>query len=200
MLRIGLTMLAFVAMLAGAVAEEQSRTVVFEGAVRRGETFSRALGEHLAFALEPDRNGWGWRIWMGDPRRPLDDYVSVATPPYRFVRSIQLFGWHFRNADNTGPNAPGPNSVNAPQEVRDFRFVETPADYRAARQALEVALWGNGRSASEIAAARTLLLDGEGWGHGVLEITSLEFGNLVPNRRAWIERMAFTVTLTLSAE
>lgn len=198
--RNGLALLTLCATLvlvpAGAAAGQSPRVTAFEAEVRRGQEFTHDLGENLAFGLIPARDGRGWHIWMGDPQQPLDDYVSVATPPYRFIRPIQIYGGHFRNSDNTGPNAPGAKNVNAPQEVRQFRFVDTPEQYGVARQALEIALWGGGHSKAETAAARDLLLAGEGWGRGVLEITDLELGNLVPHQQAWIERMAFTVTLT----
>ena len=187
---------ALVAAPPGVMAGGLPGAVTFDGEARRNGAFIHELRDTLSFGLKPTAEGWGWTIWMGDPRQPRDDYVLVATPPYRGVNSTQIFGWHFRNADNTGSNEVGFKTVNAPQEVRPFRFVDTPEHYAAARQALEIALWGGDRGKAETDAARDFLLADEGWGQGVLEIAELELGNLVPHQRAWIERMAFTVTLT----
>ena len=202
--RINLRVLALWAALVlpsvGAAAGGQPAPITFHGEVRRGQVSVHDVRENLAFMLKPAQEGWGWYIWMGDPQQPLDDYVWVATPPYRGVNSRQIFGWHFRDADNTGPNEAGFKNMNAPQRVRQFRFVETPEQFRAAREALAIALWGGGRGKAEIDAATAFLLAGEGWGRGVVEITDLKLGNLAPHQRASIARMAFTVTLTPSYE
>lgn len=65
-------------------------------------------------AFEPAPAGWSIRI---RDRGGLD--LSALTPPRFGPDPRDLFGWHFRNAANTGPNA---GDVNAPQRVRDFRF------------------------------------------------------------------------------
>lgn len=65
-------------------------------------------------AFEPAPAGWSIRI---RDRRGLD--LSAPTPPRFGPDPRDLFGWHFRNAANTGPNA---GDVNAPQLVREIRF------------------------------------------------------------------------------
>jgi hypothetical protein len=189
--------LAFWPLLAGPVAAGGVQSLVFEGSVRRGEAFERPLPDGLVFALRPQAHGW--LVWLGEPAQPSANYAVVATPPYRGVNPTQIEGWHFRNADNTGPNAVGTKNVNAPQDVRAFHFVASPEAYRATARDLEVALWGAGETEDEVSAARDRLLGGAGKGAGTLEITRLELGNLVPGARAWIERMAFTVTLVPAA-
>lgn len=69
-------------------------------------------GWNLAF--EPAAAGWTIRI---RDRGGLD--LSAVTPPRFGPDPRDLFGWHFRNAANTGPNA---GDVNAPQYVREIWF------------------------------------------------------------------------------
>ena len=38
------------------------------------------------------------------------------------------------------------------------------------------------------------------WSRGVMTITNLELGNLIPNERAWIESMNFEVKVYLPAK
>ena len=108
---------------------------------------------------------------MRDER--LDENIARLTPPYHFVPNPRYVeGWHFRNADNSGPND---GSVNAPQEERDFVFSpevgrsidrpETP------EQLAQLQLAGQGR----------------------LMITSLRLGNLEPGKKAYIRRMTFSI-------
>jgi hypothetical protein len=84
-------------------------------------------------------------------------------------------GWHFRNADNTGPND---GSVNAPQEERGSLF--SPEVGRSFDYPL------TGPEAEELARQA---------GRGMLTIRNLVFGNLVPGEKAWIESMDFTIDL-----
>jgi hypothetical protein len=189
--------LALWPLVAGPTAADGAQSLEFEASVRRGEAFERPLPDGLVFALRPQEHGW--LVWLGDPAQPSANYAVIATPPYRGVNPTQIEGWHFRNADNTGPNAVGAKNVNAPQDVRAFHFVAGPEDYRATARDLEIALWGAGETEDAVAAARNRLLSGAGKGAGTLEITRLELGNLVPGERAWIERMAFTVTLVPAA-
>ncbi|MDH3472814.1 MAG: hypothetical protein OEM59_03895 [Rhodospirillales bacterium] len=189
--------LALWPLVAGPAAGDEAQSLEFEASVRRGEAFERPLPDGLVFALRPREHGW--LVWLGDPAQPSANYAVIATPPFRGVNPTQIEGWHFRNADNTGPNAVGTKNVNAPQDMRAFYFVASPEAYRATARDLDVALWGAGKTADEVAAARGRLLSGVGKGAGTLEITRLELGNLVPGERAWIERMAFTVTLVPAA-
>ncbi len=124
---------------------------------------------------------------MGTPG-DMANFAAVLTPPLYGVSARHLEGWHFRNRDNTGPNAVGDKNVNAPQTTRPFCFVLTPdawtpaTDWLAARQA------GQPPPAEFAFPTAT----------GVLTITDLVLGNLVMGETAWIERMAFDVTLNLS--
>jgi hypothetical protein len=179
---------------AGVVAETRApEPVIFTGKVERRGRFVRALAAGLEFHLVPTASGW--TLWVGDPARPEQSYTAIATPPFRGINPLYVEGWHFRNADNTAANAPGPKNVNAPQRRRSFKFVLGEADYLSAKKALQIALWPSGHGAGEVAAALERFRR-EAKADGVLEITGLELGNLEPGEQAWIKRMAFTVTIS----
>lgn len=69
------------------------------------------------FALLPHESGWQIRLFHRDGGADL----SASNPPLSAAvpNSRDIFGWHFRNADNSGPND---GSVNAPQLLRLFEF------------------------------------------------------------------------------
>ena len=88
-----------------------------DGQVTRGQIFSRATAGGWILRLVPVGEGWFLEIAMKG--RETED-LSRLTPPWHFVPNPrEIEGWHFRNADNTGPND---GSVNAPQELRAFVF------------------------------------------------------------------------------
>jgi len=168
------------------------------GEATRGETMVHRFdfrGAAYEFRLVP--MGGGWTIWIGDPKHRDHNYVTVATPPFRGVNPTIVEGWQFRNSDNTGPNAAGQNYLNVPQKERHFFFVRDEAGYQEAQEALEIMLRPEGRTAEELDEAQrrlTMVPHGE----GILRIEALELGNLAPGEQAYIERMAFRVTLHLS--
>lgn len=167
------------------------------GEVSRGETMIHRFdyeGTAYEFRLVP--TGGGWTIWIGDPAHRDHNYVAVATPPFRGINPAIIEGWHFRNSDNTGPNAPGETNVSAPQKERHFFFARDEAGYQEAQEALEILLRPDGRSESEIRNAE-LRLAIVPHGEGTLWVDALELGNLTPGERAHIERMAFRVRLQL---
>jgi len=75
-------------------------------------------GWHLVFAPHP--HGWQVRLHDGPDAADARD-LSAVTPPHAasLPNPRDLFGWHFRNMANTGPNT---GDVNAPQHLRDFFF------------------------------------------------------------------------------
>ena len=168
-----------------------------QGEVQRGDTIVHPFehdGRKFEFRLLP--MGQGWSVWIGDPMYRERNQVVVATPPFRGINPSVIQGWHFRNADNTGPNEPGEGNVNAPGKTREFAFVLNGADYLAAREALEILLWPDGRDEAEIQSAKKRLEDIPTAG-AVIEIEALELGNLVRGEQAWIERMAFRLRIDL---
>ena len=188
---------AVVAAVAAGVAPARADPLTFRGEVARGDTVVHRFkheGAGLEFRLAPITHGW--IIWIGNPKSPEQNYVTPATPPFRGINPIVIEGWHFRNADNTGPNAPGPGNVNAPQEERAFAFVLDPSGRREAAEALDIILWPNGRDETAVKAAE------ERWreivkAEGRLRVEAMELGNLAEGEHAWIERMAFAVTIDL---
>lgn len=171
--------------------------LLLQGEAQRGDTVVHPFehnGHMLEFRLAPI--GQGWSIWVGDPANRERNQVIVATPPYRGINPAVIQGWHFRNADNSGPNNPGEGKVNAPGNIRTFAFVLDGAGYQAAQEALEILLWPENRSEDEIKGAEDRL-KAVPKARAVMEIDALELGNLVKGEQAWIERMAFRVQIDL---
>lgn len=61
---------------------------------------------------------WGWRIAVLDDDG--EDRLPVSTLRGGIPDPREIYGWHFRNADNTGTNT---GEVNAPQHERRFAFM-----------------------------------------------------------------------------
>ncbi|MCA8891035.1 MAG: hypothetical protein KDA56_04300 [Hyphomonas sp.] len=80
-------------------------------------SFYQVLDNGWVFALMRAEEGWSLRVF---DRAPIGDAVDLTslTPPLRGAPNPRdIFGWHFRNLDNTGPNT---GEVNAPQALRAF--------------------------------------------------------------------------------
>lgn len=142
------------------------RAEQIHGEVASGGVFSATTAGGWVLRLAPTPEGWFLQIT--EEGREGED-LSRLTPPWHFVPNPrQIDGWHFRNADNTGPND---GSVNAPQALREFIFspeVGRGIDY------------GGGATTPE-AVARVASF-GRGWLH-------LDGFRLTPPRRG--ERAAF---------
>jgi hypothetical protein len=174
-----------------------AETMILRGEVQRGNTIVHPFehdGHKFEFRLVPA--GHGWSIWVGDPTNRQRNHVAVATPPYRGINPAVIQGWHFRNADNSGPNKPGEGNVNAPQETRKFAYVLDGAGYQAAYEALDILMRPEGRGEAEIRDAEKRL-KAVPKAHAVMEIVALELGNLVEGEQAWIERLAFQIQIDL---
>jgi hypothetical protein len=144
-----------------------------QGTVQRGQSFSQTTRSGWILKLEPGGAGWSLQVTMKG--REQED-LSRLTPPWHFVPNPrEIEGWHFRNADNTGPND---GSVNAFQELREFIF--SPAVGR------EVEYSGSATTPEDVAKVRSF---GRGWFY-------IESYRLTPPRRG--ERAAFE-TITFSA-
>ena len=121
-------------------------TATTSATVAAGQTFDYRFGERFTFHLSPTTHGWTIEVRQ-DGR---DDNLAPLTPPWHFVPNPRFIeGWHFRNADNTGPND---GSVNAPQQTREFMFspeVGRTLEYQGratpARVVDEVARFGRGQ-------------------------------------------------------
>ena len=149
----------------------------------KGQQFERIIGHGLVFQLTPHAGGWFIDIF---PQGGLgaNDYglADIATPPFHGITSLQVEGWHFRNATNTGPND---GSVNAPQAERDFQFVMNESDARIVADAIDRFEEGKTKDFSPPVS----------FGHGKFVVQHLTLGNFVPGSRAWIESMDWSVRL-----
>ena len=197
MSKLGWILPAALLLLAAFACPAHADTMVLQGEAHRGETIVHPFkydGRMFEFRLVPV--GHGWTIWIGNPMNRQRNYVAVATPPYRGVNSADLQGWHFRNADNSGPNKPGEGNVNAPQETRKFAFVLDSTGYQAAYEAMDILLWPEGRGKADIKDAKKRLR-AVPKARAVMEIVALELGNLIEGEQAWIERLAFRIRIDL---
>ncbi len=103
-----------------AMAQECSATAEREAAFLAGEvggshSFREPAGPNWTFALLPAAKGYEIKLFDEAGRD-----LSAMTPPlHGSPNPRELYGWHFRNADNSGSNQ---GDVNAPQELRLFLF------------------------------------------------------------------------------
>ena len=101
-----------------------------ETATYRAERIAGEVAGHRAFAVTV-HGDWLFRLAPADHGWVISVIDSegldraAITPPLRMETNPRnLFGWHFRNPDNSGPNL---GEVNAPQYERRFQF-STPQD------------------------------------------------------------------------
>lgn len=85
-------------------------------------SFFRRLDNGWVFALLRAENGWSIRLYENNNTDQALDLTALTPPLGGVPNPRDIFGWHFRNADNTGPNQ---GDVNAPQALR--AFVITPS-------------------------------------------------------------------------
>lgn len=166
------------AVFAGQPARSFAR---FEGKVVAGQRYEKSFGPNLRFILQPSE--YGWRVVIRDERE--DEDISRLTPPFHFVPNPRdLEGWHFRNAQNTGPNDPkSGETVNAPGKIRDFIF--SPEVGRT--------IDGLGATSS---LTETDIKAVEAFGRGELRILEYELTDIEPGRRARFAWIRFSVTLS----
>jgi hypothetical protein len=181
----------------GGTPARHGQKVTFTAHVSKGQQFNHKIADNLVFELRPStffgKEIGAWIIRIGDPTRDDKDYAWVVTPPFHGPNNLYLFGSYFRNADNSGPND---GSVNAPGEVRHFRFVTDHASYQEASGLVECLLHGcaemDFRHAD--AAYQSVLRRS---GTGTLTITDLKLGNLIVGQLPSIESITFIATLEL---
>lgn len=137
------------------------------GTLNAGDMLAYQFGPGLRFELRPTPAGWEIAVldMAGIDR-------SAVTPPLQPAETNprQIAGWHFRNADNTGPNQ---GDVNAPQTVRTFAFALDA----------ETALGGPVDPAAE------------GIGRGVLAILDYGLADIATGERARMVHLRFGVCL-----
>lgn len=186
-----------------------SRICKFTGHISRGEVYKHQIIENLIFCLVPsgifaEVPDEGWSIIISDSRSGScdfnsEDYVNfgpIVTPPFRGNRYFDVYGWHFRNKENTGEND---GSVNAPQKERYFNFVFNRKDYETVWYAERCNQW-NIDTDCAIATQSNIKSSEIPRSRAKFTITELELGNLVPSSLAWIEYMEFMVEVYLPAQ
>ena len=164
--------------------------VRFSGEVSRDQKYVHALPYKLEFRLIPYPEGWS--ISIGRPGDKTEDYVGIATPPYHGVNPVFIEAWHFRNADNTGPNE---GQVEAPAGIREFSFVPSHAQYQKFLDALNIWSGSNPDASEKKRDAATDFLLNAPRRKGTLTITEMKLGGLEKGTRPWFESMKFNVDL-----
>jgi hypothetical protein len=171
--------------LAAALEPPQARRAEahFAGEIQAGQRFERNFGQQRwVFALEP--SDLGWTVTVRERGREED--LSRLTPPLHGVPNPRdIEGWHFRNADNTGPNEPGEKNVNAPGETREFIFSPEVGRTIAGPGATEAV------KPEQVEKVRS-------FGRGELTIVDYELDRLEPGARAAMRSMRFEVVLSWS--
>jgi hypothetical protein len=157
--------------------------------VTRDRRYVHALPDNLEFRLNPYPEGWSISIGRPGDRT---DYVGIATPPYHGVNPVFIEAWHFRNADNTGPNE---GQVSAPADIRDFSFVLNRAQYNKFSDALNIWSGGDAGATEKKRDDATNFLLNAPRQAGTLTILDMKLGGLEKGTRPWFDSMKFNVNL-----
>lgn len=160
-------------------SEAARRAEGFQGTVKRGEEFERTTPAGWILRLRPQPEGWLLQVTV---KGREEEDLARLTPPWHFVPNArEIDGWHFRNADNTGPND---GSVNAPQKLREFIF--SPAVGKG------IEYNGSATSADDLEKVRAF---GRGW----LFIEKYALTAASRSGRAAFDTMTFSACVTWPA-
>ncbi|GJL96647.1 MAG: hypothetical protein DHS20C06_04640 [Hyphobacterium sp.] len=96
-------------------SDERNHAFAVTGEAYGGHNFIFNAAPGLQLALH--RALWGWRIAVLDENET--DLIPHSTMRGGLPEHRDLYGWHFRNSDNSGPNT---GEVNAPQHERQFTY------------------------------------------------------------------------------
>ena len=163
-------------------AERGRKAERLTGEVSRGKPLGLTTAGGWILRLVPVAEGWLLEVTTRD--RSSEDLARL-TPPWHFTPNPrQIYGWHFRNLENTGPNE---GSVNAPQELREFIF--SPGVGRE--------IQGPGANASPTEEdVRQVAAFGRGW----LFVESYQLTPPRRGERAAFETLRFSACLTSPAD
>ena len=152
----------------GCGAAEGWTSVDFDGEAFGRHPFETGAGRYRLALVPTDH---GWRIQVRDA---IGNDLAMFSAPARPVdtNALNIAGWHFRNADNSGPNR---GDVNAPQSLRSFVFGRLAAD-----PALNPAL-----------TAPAMAVTHDAGGRGELIIDDYGLADLEPRQRARLVYMRF---------
>lgn len=170
---------------------EISQVCKFSGEVLKDQYFRQEITKNLVFCLKPNKLGWEISVTDTLENDCERNFNVPVTPPWHGENPIFISGYQFRNSDNTDVND---GSVNAPQEIRCFNFVFSQEGYERMLAERKCLQWNidcsdSGMEEEQIYTSR-----------GILTITELELGNLIPNEQAWIDSMKFDVEIYLPKE
>lgn len=151
---------------------ERSATMLSGREVAGNRDYTEVLeGPEWTFQLKRAAHGWDIRLL---DESGLD--LTQMTPPRNGPNPRELYGWHFRNAANTGANT---GDVNAPQRLRLFGF--------------DPALTGTGGYRPNQAGG----VDPQDQpGRGALTIEDMGLADLEPGQQARMNYLKFNVCMT----
>lgn len=144
------------------------------------QSFYQQLDNGWVFGLVNHQFGWVIRLYDDAAVGDATDLTSL-TPPHGGVPNARdVFGWHFRNQANTGPNQ---GDVNAPQQIR--AFVISPGlagtgGYKPSTDPTELRLSDPGPD------------EGIGW----LRIEDMGLGQLNPGEQATMNYLQFAACVS----
>ncbi len=177
-----------------------SRICTFEGEILRGQFYIHKIQENLLFCLIPggvmpdipDKGPEGWFIYISDNcDAPIAENFAVpVNPPFHMNTLLHVFGWRFRNDDNTEDSGSG--------YERYINFVFDREDYDTSYYSLACSMWSSDTDCMR--ATQTSINTDVTRTRGLFSIMKLELGNLVPNSHAWIESMEFKFAVYLADE
>lgn len=180
--------------------QEPARCDHLSGEVRAGEAWERRFGNGLLFRLRPNPkappNPPGWTIEVREAPDGTDDFVWVATPPYRWDNPRYLDTGHGKTAESA-----------VAWHTRSFGFVTSEEAREELAHLVGFLLWRPpGTSDAEYEAAQDSIRARwearmEQVGRGRLRITGADVST--PEERppsGRIERLAFEVTLCPGGE
>ena len=139
--------------------------------------YFQTLENGWVFALLRTELGWTARIFDRDPIGDAVDLTALSPPLRGAPNPRDIEGWHFRNANNTGPNK---GDLNAPQDLRGF--VISPS------------LAGTGGLRTSAGPVEPNPNDGIGW----LKILDLGLDNSDADQRARLNYLRFEGCLSWS--
>jgi hypothetical protein len=159
-----------------------SRTAYhFSGEIAGNHDYIQALPTGWLFWMRAAPFGWDLRVYSNLPGDSPGVDMTAITPPFSGPNPREIYGWHFRNSDNTGPNL---GDVNAPQELRPFIFSPALIDT------------GGFRPPDDGTLIEPDPNDGRGW----LRIIDFGLADLAPGERARMVYLRFEACLIWPSE
>ena len=156
-------------------ASDQRQALFFDGEVAGQHLFTQKVSENWTLKLLPNKFGWDLRI---HDKQGLD--LSQVTPPFHGVPNPrEIYGWHFRNANNTGQND---GNVNAPQHLRLFQFSSSLNSTGGFKPSYHP---------DQVRHSSTDQFEGHGW----FKILDMGLSDLQPNQYARMNYLRFSVCL-----